>query len=254
MQVSDEGIVFRQYTRKDTGCCTYLFGDTLLEEYVLVDPLMDYERFLPPLSGIKSHIRHVIDTHIHADHLSGAREIVSLTGAKLLMHESSPVSFEFEPVRQGMNLNLCSLDVMVLHTPGHAPEHVSLLVDNRFLLSGDTLLIRDVGRTDLGRGSNEQLYQTLFEKLMLLEDRIEVYPAHIGAQHFLSGESSSTVGIERRANPVLQLKNLNEFVQYMTEGWPPKPADYELYIKVNQGLITLEEAQNRLRHAALGEV
>lgn len=239
--------------RKDTGCCTYLFGATFLGEYALVDPLMDYERFLPSLSGIESHIRYVIDTHLHADHLSGAREIGSLTGAKLLMHESSPVSFEFEPIGQGMDLNLCGMDVKILHTPGHAPEHISLLVDNRFLLSGDTLLIRDVGRTDLGRGSNEELYQTLFEKLMLLEDRIEVYPAHIGAKHFLSGESSSTVGIEKRLNAALQLKTLNEFVQYMTEGWPPKPANHELYIKVNQGLMTLEEAQSRLQHTALGE-
>jgi glyoxylase-like metal-dependent hydrolase (beta-lactamase superfamily II) len=253
LQASDENLVFRQYVRRDTGCCTYLFGATPHGDYVIVDPLMDFERFLPPSGGRESHIRYVFDTHIHADHLSGARELCFLTGAKLLMYESSPVSFEFEPIGDGMNLNLCGLNVKVLNTPGHASEHVSLLVDNRFLLSGDSLLIGDVARTDLGRGSNEQLYQTLFEKLFLLEDRIEVYPAHIGAKHSLSDKQSSTMGIEKHLNPALQLKNFHEFVQYMTEGWPPKPSNYELYIKVNQKQIKLEEAQRLVQDVALGE-
>jgi len=253
LQISDRNFVFRQYVRKDTGCCTYLFGATPFGDCVIVDPLMDFERFLPPSGGKEYHVKHVIDTHIHADHLSGARELCSLTGAKLLMHESSQVSCEFEPIEDGMNLNLCGLNVKVLHTPGHATEHVSLLVDNRFLLSGDSLLIGDVGRTDLGRGSNEQLYLTLFKKLVLLEDKIEVYPAHIGAKHSLTGEQSSTMGIEKHLNPALQLKTFNEFLQYMTEGWPPKPSNYELYIKVNQGQIRLEEAQRLVQHVAVGE-
>jgi glyoxylase-like metal-dependent hydrolase (beta-lactamase superfamily II) len=255
LQDPKERIVFRQLVRKESGCCTYLMGAADRGEYLLVDPLMDYERFLPEMDPTqsKSRIEYIIDTHIHADHLSGVREICSLTGAKPMMHRSTPIADDFTPLDDGAELNLSGLEVKVLHTPGHAPEHISLLVDNRFLLSGDTLLIRDVGRTDLGRGSNEQLYKSIFERLSLLGDGVEVYPAHIGSQHFLSGELSSTIGIEKHLNPVMQIKSFDEFVHYMTEGWPPKPAHSELYIKVNQGLMTLDEAQNRLQKTALGE-
>ena len=241
--------------RKESGCCTYLLGAADRGEYLLVDPLMDYERFLPEMDPMhKSRIEYVIDTHIHADHLSGVREVCSMSGAKLMMHKSAPIADNFLPLDDGAELNLGGLDVKVLHTPGHAPEHISLLVDKKFLLSGDTLLIRDVGRTDLGRGSNEQLYKSIFERLSLLDDGVGVYPAHIGSQHFLSGELSSTIGIEKHLNPVLQIKSFDEFVQYMTEGWPPKPTYHELYVKVNQGLMTLDEAQSRLQKSALGEV
>ena len=89
--------------------------------------------------------------------------------------------------------------------------------------------------------------------MILLEDRIEVYPAHVGAKHSLTDEQSSTMGIEKLLNPALQIKTLEEFMQYMTEGWPPKPDNYESYIKVNRGLITLEEAQRLLQHVAIGE-
>lgn len=255
MHDQKDRIVFRQLVRRESGCCTYLLGTADKGEFLLVDPLMDYERFLPATDPTQSESRigYVIDTHIHADHLSGVREICSISGAKMMMHKSAPIADNFTPLDDGEELNLGGLEVKVLHTPGHAPEHISLLVDKRFLLSGDTLLIRDVGRTDLGRGSNEELYESLFESLTLLDDGVEVYPGHIGAQHFLSGELSSTIGIERHLNPVLQIKSFGEFVQYMTEGWPPKPAHHELYVRVNQGLMSLDEAQGSLQKAAIGE-
>ena len=234
--------------RKETGCCTYLIGAPDRREYFLVDPLMDYERFLPSgeLLREESSIKCVIDTHVHADHLSGAREICRSTGASLMMHESAPIASSFLPTKGGSAMELCGLKVKVIHTPGHAPEHISLLVDDRFLLSGDALLVGDVGRTDLGRGSNADLYESLHKKLMLLEDTVEVHPAHVGTRHYLSDELSSTIGAERESNPAIKIANFEEFERYMTEGWPPKPADYDLYVKVNQGLMTLREAQDRL--------
>lgn len=250
MQDLGDKIVFRQLVRKESGCCTYLLGSPNRGEYLLIDPLMDYERFLPE----GPHVKYVIDTHIHADHLSGVRQICSISGAKMMMHRSASISDEFLSLDDEEELDLSGLEVKVIHTPGHAPEHISLLVDKKFLLSGDSLLIRDVARTDLGRGDNRQLYKSLFERLSLLDDGVGVYPAHIGSQHFLSGELSSTIGIEKRLNPVLQIKSFDEFVQYMTEGWPPKPNYHELYVKVNMGLMTLGEAQSLLHKPALGEV
>jgi hydroxyacylglutathione hydrolase len=104
-------------------------------------------------------------------------------------------------------------------------------------------LVEDVGRVDLVRGDPNQLYDSIFSKLLKLQDHVEVLPDHVGKAHFVSADTSSAIGLERRTNPALQAKTKEEFLQYMTEGWPPKPAHYEQYIKVNCGLMELGEAQ-----------
>ncbi len=213
---------------------------------------MDVERFLELVKESKGRIVGVVDTHIHADHLSGSREIQKIVGCPLFMHEGSPVNFRFNKLGEG-EYDLAGLKVRVLHTPGHAPEHISLLVDSTVLLSGDCLLIGDVGRIDLGRGDVKQLYDSLYTSLLKLDDGVEVLPAHVGEKHFVSGGTSSTIGIERRSNPALQLKSRSEFVEYMTKGWPHKPAHYELFVKVNRGLMNLSEAQE-LAKAKQGEL
>jgi glyoxylase-like metal-dependent hydrolase (beta-lactamase superfamily II) len=223
-----------------SGCCSYLVGSG--SEFILVDPLIDVERFTKSAQLGDGKIVGVIDTHVHADHLSGSREIQKLTGCTLYMNETSPVKFPFAPLRE-KEYHLAGLNVRVIHTPGHAPEHVSLLVEGRTVLTGDTLLIGDVGRVDLGRGDPTQLYDSLFRKLLALEDDVAVMPGHVGKAHFVSSGTSSTIGQERKTNPALQAKTRDEFVKYMTEGWPPKPEHYELYIKVNSGLIQMREAK-----------
>jgi len=230
----------RQMIAEASGCCSYLIGSG--EGLVLVDPLNDVERFMRPVQAEGSKILAVIDTHVHADHVSGSRDIQRLTGCPIYMHESSPVRFPFNPLAE-KEYRLADCKIQVLHTPGHAPEHVSLLVEDEAVLTGDTLLIRDVGRVDLGRGDANQLYDSLFGKLLQLPDHVEVLPGHVGKAHFVSGDSSSTIDAERRMNPALQTKSREEFLQYMTEGWPPKPNHYEQYIKVNCGLMELGEAQ-----------
>jgi len=229
----------RQMIAEASGCCSYLIGSK--KELILVDPLNDVERFMRPVQAEGSKIVAVIDTHVHADHVSGSREIQRLTGCPIYMHESSPVKFPFNPLGE-KEYSLAGCKVQVLHTPGHAPEHVSLLVEDEAVLAGDTLLVRDVGRVDLGRGDANQLYDSIFGKLLKLPDHVEVLPGHVGKAHFVSGDNSSTIGVERRMNPALQMKSREEFLQYMTEGWPPKPNHYEQYIKVNCGLIVLAEA------------
>lgn len=185
-------------------------------EFLLVDPLIDVEQFTKSVE-LGGKIVGVIDTHVHADHLSGSREIQKLTGCPIYMHETSPVKFPFAPLEEKDYL-MAGVKIDVLHTPGHATEHVSLVVDEAAVLTGDTLLVRDVGRVDLGRGNSNQLYDSLFDKLLRLQDHVEVMPGHVGNAHFVSGDTSSTIGLERRTNPALQAKTREEFLQYMTEG------------------------------------
>ena len=205
------------------------------KEFVLVDPLSDVDRFMKAVRSEGDRIVGVIDTHVHADHASGTRKIQALTDCPLYMYQTSPVKFPFSPLEERM-YDLAGVKIQVLHTPGHAPEHVSLLVEEKSVLTGDTLLVQDVGRVDLGRGDPDQLYDSLFGKLLKLEDRVEVFPGHVGKAHHVSADISSTIGHERKSNPALQVKTREEFVRYMTEGWPPKPANYEHYVKLNCGI------------------
>jgi len=221
-----------------SGCCSYLVGSE--RAVIVVDPLNDVDRFTK--SAVDGKIVGVIDTHVHADHLSGSREIQKLARCPIYMYETSPIKFSFVPLAE-KEYHLAGVKIRVIHTPGHAPEHVSLLVEDKAVLTGDTLLVRDVGRVDLGRGDSNQLYDSLFGKLLKLPDQVEVLPGHVGKAHFVSGDNSSTIGVERRMNPALQAKTREDFLQYMSEGWPPKPAHYEQYIKVNCGLMDLREAQ-----------
>lgn len=203
---------------------------------------MDIERFIEQPKKAGGRIVAVIDTHVHADHLPGAWEIQRATGATIMMHETSSVRFPFAKLGEGDN-NLAGVYLRVIHTPGHAPEHICLLLENRAVLTGDSLLVGDVGRTDLGRGDADSLYDTLHTKLLTLDDSIEVFPAHVGKKHFISGDLNSTTGIERRKSPALRAQSKAEFAEYMSEGWPPKPTNYELSVKVNSGELNLDEAQ-----------
>jgi glyoxylase-like metal-dependent hydrolase (beta-lactamase superfamily II) len=218
---------------EDSGCCSYLVGSG--RDFLLVDPLPDVDRFMKKVQREGGKIVGVLDTHVHADHISGSREIQKLNNCPIYMHETSPVKFPFVPLTE-KDFQMAGLGIRVLHTPGHAPEHVSLLVEDRVVLTGDTLLVKDVGRVDLGRGDANQLYDSIFNKLLKLDDPVEVMPGHVGKAHFVSGENSSTIGQERRTNPAVQMKTRSEFLQYMREGWPPKPANYEQCIRINSGL------------------
>jgi len=229
-----------QMVAGDSGCCSYLVGSG--QEFMLVDPLNDVERFLKKVGQEGGKLVGVLDTHVHADHVSGSRELQKLKACPIYMYGTSPVKFPFLPLVE-REYEIAGLKIQVLHTPGHAPEHVCLLVEDRVVLTGDTLLVRDVGRTDLGRGDPSQLYDSIFNKLLRLDDRVELMPGHVGKAHFVSGDNSSTIGLERRTNPALKAKTREEFIQYMREGWPPKPNHYEQYIKVNSGLIELKDAQ-----------
>ena len=245
-------LIFQQFIREHTGCASYLVGSAKTGKCLLIDPLIDTERYESYLKGNNMEVVALIDTHTHADHLSGLRYFSALfPKAILAMHEAAPANFQFRKLKDGDYLHewigVSSFTIRIIYTPGHATDHISLFIEYpglNLLLSGDSLFIGDVGRTDLGRGDNDLMYDTLFHRLLSLAPSTEVYPAHIGAKHFLATEKVKTqIGTERDTNPALQVKSKEEFFKYMTEGWPPKPSHYEEIIKINLGKMSLSEAE-----------
>src|SRR5262245_43488016 len=183
-------------------------------------------------------VTHIIETHVQADHLSGAQRLAAATGAPILFHESAEVSFPHVTVTDGEEHQMGNVRLTFLHTPGHTPDGVSIVVTDRtrgpepwFVLTGDTLFSGGVGRPDLlGHDLEttlaEQLYDSLHDRLLKLPEHIEVYPAHFGGAACgkgLSGKPGSTIGFERRFNPALQLTSKAEFVKYVLTDLPPQP-------------------------------
>jgi len=190
-------------------------------------------------------IEAIISTHVHADHRSGERALAALTGAPIYLHGSADVGYPYTPVEENSEISLGNVIVRILHTPGHTPESISLLVTDRsraqepwMVLTGDTLFVGDVGRPDFGGADAAgQLYDSLHGKILALPDHVEVYPAHISGSpcgRAMSGKPSSTVGFERRFNSALQEADRDRFVRGLFEGLPAKPADFEEIIARNR--------------------
>src|SRR5690242_15732800 len=180
-------------------------------------------------------IRYVVDTHVHADHISGGRRLAEMTGARYVLHASCGARYEFFPVGNGDNLDLGNVQARILHTPGHTPEHISLLVTDRtrgpepwFLLTGHTLMVGDVGRTELATQPEigaRQLFETI-QRLKEFPDYVEVLPgAYAGSVcgRALSGKAVSTIGFERRFNRAFQFDAVEQFVGFMLESIPAPP-------------------------------
>jgi glyoxylase-like metal-dependent hydrolase (beta-lactamase superfamily II) len=206
-----------------------------------VDPQHDVEPYLAAAAEKALRITHIVETHVQADHRSGARRLAEVTGAPVLFHESAPVAFPHVAVADGEEHELGNVRLAMWHTPGHTPDGLSILVTDRsrgpepwFVLTGDTLFSGGVGRPDLlGQGMEtalaERLYDSLYGKLLELPDHLEVYPAHFGGAACgkgLSGKASSTIGFERRFNPALQLASKADFVRFVLEGLPAQPAEF----------------------------
>jgi len=188
----------------------YLVGDERTGLAAVIDPAWDVPMILEVAKKRNVRIVFAIDTHNHPDHTSGNREIAEATGAKIVAHEYSRTRKDLS-VKDGETLHVGSLEFKFIHTPGHSPDHVSILVEGK-LMTGDTLFVGECGRTDLPGGSAEQLYHSLFDKLLKLPDNVEVYPGHdYGAK------PHSTIGEERINNYVLKPRTLKEFVEFMKE-------------------------------------
>jgi hydroxyacylglutathione hydrolase len=212
------------------------------------DPVDDPRFYLRVAEGNCMKVRYVIDTHIHADHVSPGRKLAALAGATYVLHASAGARYDFAPVNDGDALDLGNVQIQILHTPGHTPEHISLLVTDKtrgpepwFLLSGHTLMVGDLGRTELA-SSGEEGARALFEtiqKLKTLPDHIEVLPGAFSGSvcgRSLSGKPMSTIGFERRFNRAFQIDDRDEFARYMLRDVPIPPPDAAMIRAINLGL------------------
>jgi glyoxylase-like metal-dependent hydrolase (beta-lactamase superfamily II)/rhodanese-related sulfurtransferase len=248
---------FKQFYLGCLAHASYLIGSE--GEAAVVDPQRDVDQYIDEAEAQGFKIKHVIETHLHADFVSGHRELGARTGADIIFGARSGAEFPHRAVNDGEEIKLGRVTLRFLDTPGHTPESISILViDNdvspqpQKVLTGDALFIGDVGRPDLagGRGYTAEqmaasLYDSLHGKLMKLDDGVEVYPAH-GAGSMcgrnISKETSSTIGEQRRFNYALKPMSKDEFVRMMTADLPEAPAYFPRDAEINRtGAPALEE-------------
>jgi len=237
---------FKQLATKEASL-SYLFGCGSLGKAVAVDVVAgDEDWFLEQAKAQNVTITHVIETHVHADHYSGGRKLAEQIGAKYCLHSNAQVKFPFEVLNDGDVIEVGNVHVKVLHTPGHTMDSISLAVsDNRrsdeawFLITGDTLFVGSIGRPDLAGREKEMagvLFDTLHNKLLTYPDTTEIYPAHqagsvCGAG--ISGKPVSTLGFEKRFNPMLKVTDKDEFIHALTAEIPPRPAEMDRIVEAN---------------------
>jgi glyoxylase-like metal-dependent hydrolase (beta-lactamase superfamily II) len=240
-------MIFRPYYYYDLGCAAYLFGCGTVGKGAVVDARADdVDAYITFAASKGLRLTHVIDTHLHADHRSGGPELARRTGASYCVHESADVSFPFTALRDADEIELGNTRVKVLHTPGHSPDSVCLMVTDLrrgsepwFVLTGDTLFVGAVGRPDLpghARENAAQLYASLHDKLLRLPDDLEIYPGHFSGSMCgagLSGKPTSTLAFEKRWNAMLSLDR-EGFVEALSDV-PPKPAEMERVLAFNRG-------------------
>lgn len=243
-------MILRQYLDTEpVVAASYLFGCGTKRLGAVVDPTEDLERYLRDAEALGLPIRYVIDTHVHADHVSGGRRLAEAAGAEYVLFEGAGATYPSRAVGDGDMLDLGNTQVRVLHTPGHTPEHISLLVtDNKrgpepwFVLTGHTLMVGDMGRTELASTAEEGA-RALFrsaERLRSLPDYLEVLPGAFSGSvcgRGLSGKAMSTIGFERRFNRAFSVSDEEEFVALMLQEIPPPPRGAKEIRAENLGLL-----------------
>lgn len=228
----EDGLLLLQLPRPETGCLAYLLADVDEGIAVAIDPGAEPAPYLAELGHRGWTLSAVVETHTHADHRAGHAALSARTEAPIYLSRRSPASYPHRPLTEGEELRFGRHAITVLETPGHTRDHLSLRVGAR-VFTGDTLLLGSCGRTDLGDGSPELLWESLTDKLLALPEATEVYPAHFGPRHALPQRYVSTIGYERRTNEALTQGSHEAFLRYMSEGWPPKPADFDRIVAEN---------------------
>jgi hydroxyacylglutathione hydrolase len=242
-------VIFRQITHEDLGCASYFIGDYDAGVAAVVDPRFEIDEYLELARYLGVQIDHVLETHNHADHVSGHGRLAAATGATIHIHRLAEPSYDHAPFTDGFELELGSLTVRALHTPGHRPEHTAFaLIDTSrgeepwAVLTGDSLFVGDVARPDLAVDRDDGargIYRSLHECILGMAPETEVWPGHLGGS--LCGgpgidmKVSSTVGYERRHNPLLDDLDEAAFVERTLAGLGPQPPNFNAVVDLNRG-------------------
>jgi len=190
---------------------SYIIADDTTREAAVVDSSYNAGEITRIIKAENLKLKYIINTHGHSDHTAGNQELRSISTAKIVAHTLSRINPDIK-VNDGDTLNIGAIPLKVIHTPGHTPDGICLLVDNQKLLTGDTLFIGECGRTDMPGGNSKNMYNSLFHKILKLNDNIEVYPGHD-----YGPKPSSTIGEERRSNYTLEPRTLAEFIEFMNQ-------------------------------------
>ena len=244
-------MILRQFLHKDPIGISYLFGCGGKAAGAVVDPVGETEPYLRAAENAGMRIHFVVDTHVHADHLSVGRQLAQVSGAEYVLGAHAGVSFPFRGARDEEVLPLGNVVAKVLHTPGHTPEHICLAVSDRtradepwFVFAGHTLMVGDLGRTELAINA-EQGAKDLFHsarRLKTLPNYVEVLPgAYAGSVcgRRLSGKPWSTIGFEKRHNEALGIASEDDFVRFMLAEIPPAPPEAARIRAANSGLASV---------------
>jgi len=204
-------MIFRQVFDNKSSTYTYLIASAKGREAVIIDPVIEnVENYIGLLNEFDLKLVKVIDTHIHADHVTGANKLKQATNCSTIMGEHTPADTVEIKVKDDEIIKIDQIQIKAMYTPGHTSDSYSFLMD-KYLFSGDTLLINGTGRTDFQNGSSKDAYNSIFNRLLNLPDNTILYPGHD-----YNGKVSSTIGNEKKFNPRLQVKSVDEYVEIMS--------------------------------------
>jgi hydroxyacylglutathione hydrolase len=233
-------VVFRQFVDDDLGCASYLIGDPIGGGAVVVDPAYAIEPYLEAAEREGVRIVRVVETHTHADHVSGHGRFALEHGIPISVHPLAEPEFPFDPLEDGQVLHAGDVPIRALHTPGHRPEHCAFVVDERIVLTGDSLFVGDAARPDLAvdaREGAEGLFQSL-QRLTQLPDAYEVYPGHVAGSlcgAAMSPARSTTIGAEKQTNAALAFGEMQEFIASSAAVSTPRPPTTARVVALNKG-------------------
>ena len=221
-------MIFKQVFDKKTSTYTYLIASSKGREALIIDPVLDnINEYISLLNELDLKLVKVIDTHIHADHITGASKLKEQTNCTTIMGEQTPADTLDLKVKDEEIIKLDQIEIRALYTPGHTSDSFSFLM-NDYLFSGDTLLINGTGRTDFQNGSAKDAYNSIFNKLLKLPEKTLLYPAHD-----YNGEKVSSIGKEKKFNPRLQVNSENEYIEIMNNLNLPEPKMMDMNVARN---------------------
>ena len=233
-------MLFRQFVDDDLGCASYLIGDPSSGEAVVVDPAYAIEQYVAAAEEEGVTIRRVFETHTHADHVSGHGRFGLELDVAVSVHPLAEPEFPFDPIEDGMVVRVGSVPLRIIHTPGHRQEHCAVVVDERLVLTGDSLFVGDAARPDLAvdaREGAEGMFHSL-RRLVDLPDAYEVYPGHVAGSlcgAAMSPARSSTIAVEKRTNAALAIGELQAFIANAASMSTPRPPTTARVVALNKG-------------------